>query len=75
MVYSVWVTESQVPLLTAKEAAKRLHVHVNTVKRMIRSGALPHYRFGERGDIRLSVEDVDAWLRARRKEGTDGTTR
>ena len=56
------------PLLTAKEAAARLHVHVNTVKRMVRLGEIAHYRFGVRGDLRFHAEDVDAWLAQQRIE-------
>ena len=59
------------PLLTAKEAAALLRVHVNTVKRMIRNGQLPVYRFGERGDIRISPRDIEAWLKRRRVEAND----
>jgi excisionase family DNA binding protein len=42
------------PLLTARQVAERLSVHPNTVKRLIRSGALEAYRLGRRGDVRVS---------------------
>lgn len=58
-------------LLTAKQAASRLAVHVNTVKRMVRLGQIPHYRIGDRGDLRFDPADIDAWLRKRRVEPSD----
>lgn len=58
-------------LLTAKQAASRLAVHVNTVKRMVRLGQIPHYRIGDRGDLRFDPADIDAWLATKRKEATE----
>ena len=60
--------ESPPPLLTAKEAAARLHIHVNSLKRIVRRGQIPHYRFGDRGDLRFAPADVDAWLVKQRVE-------
>jgi excisionase family DNA binding protein len=54
-------------LLTAKEAAAYLRVHVNTVKRLVKAGELRHYRLG-RGDLRFRREDIDDWLSTKRKE-------
>lgn len=62
------MTESPPPLLTVKEAAHRLGVHRNTLKRIIAKGRMPYYTVSDRGDIRVSVEDVDAWLREQRVE-------
>ena len=57
-------------LLTAKQAAARLSVHVNTVKRLVRLGEIPHYRLGTRGDLRFDPADIDAWLATKRKDST-----
>ena len=57
-------------LLTAKQAAARLSVHVNTVKRLVRHGEIPHYRLGARGDLRFDPADIDAWLATKRKDST-----
>jgi excisionase family DNA binding protein len=60
-------------LLTAKQTAALLNVHLNTVKRMVRLGEIPHYRFGVRGDLRFDPADIDAWLATKRKETTDAS--
>lgn len=54
------------PLLTAREVAKLLGVHPNTIKHMVRRKEIAHYRLGTRGDLRFRVEDVEAWLEGRR---------
>jgi excisionase family DNA binding protein len=53
------------PLLTARQVAERLHVHPNTVKRLIRSGALEAYRLGKRGDVRVSEAALARYLSGR----------
>jgi len=52
----------QRPLLTARQVAERLHLHVNTVKRMVALGLLPAYRIGTRRDIRVSEEQLAGYL-------------
>jgi excisionase family DNA binding protein len=48
-------------LMTAAEAADRAHVHVETVRRAIRSGRLPvAARIGR--SVRLSPMAIEAWL-------------
>ena len=49
-------------LLTARQVARLLNVHVNTVRRWNDSGILKAYRIGPRGDRRFSREDVDMFL-------------
>jgi excisionase family DNA binding protein len=52
----------QRPLLTARQVAERLHLHRNTVKRVIARGELDVYRLGSRGDIRVSEEQLARYL-------------
>jgi excisionase family DNA binding protein len=54
------------PLLTARQVAERLHIHVNTVKRLVGKGELGAYRLGSRGDVRVSEDDLAAYLETRR---------
>ena len=49
-------------LLTARQVARLLNVHVNTVRRWNDRGILKAYRIGPRGDRRFSREDVDMFL-------------
>ena len=49
-------------LLTARQVARLLNVHVNTVRRWNDRGILKAYRIGARGDRRFSQEDVDSFL-------------
>jgi len=51
------------PLLTIKEAARLLHVHVNTLRRWSNQGALKPYRIGSRGDRRFKRTDIDEFLK------------
>lgn len=50
------------PLLSAAEAAELTSVSVETVRRAVRSGALPAGRAGRR--LRIHADDLEAWLRA-----------
>lgn len=46
--------------LKAKEAAYRMNVHVNTLKKMLRSGmVMGAYRIGTRGDWRIPVKSLE----------------
>jgi len=49
-------------MLTARQLARLLNVHVNTVRRWDDRGILKAYRIGPRGDRRFSREDVDMFL-------------
>jgi len=49
-------------LLTARQAARLLNVHVNTVRRWSDRGLLKAYRIGPRGDRRFSKEDIQVFL-------------
>lgn len=52
------------PLVTASEAAKILHIHPNTIKR-IPPSELPFYRVSSRGDRRYEVAVLRQYLRDR----------
>jgi excisionase family DNA binding protein len=47
-------------LLTAAEAAQRARCSVETIRRAVRSGALPSRSVGRA--IRIAGEDLDGWL-------------
>ena len=50
-------------MLTAREIARFLNVHINTVRRWSNRGMLKTYRIGTRGDRRFRREDVVAFLK------------
>ena len=52
-------------VLTVREVAATLNVHVNTVRQWDDVGALKAFRIGPRGDRRFRREDVDAFLSQR----------
>ena len=52
-------------MLTARELARLLNVHINTVRRWDESGMLKAYHIGPRGDRRFSREDVTLFLAER----------
>ncbi len=55
---------TQEPLLSPSEVARRLGVHVETVRRLIRRGEIPGvFRFG--GVIRISESALTTWLQSR----------
>jgi excisionase family DNA binding protein len=45
-------------MMTVAEAARLLHVHVNTLRRWNEQGMLPCYRIGTRGDRRYRLTDL-----------------
>jgi excisionase family DNA binding protein len=49
-------------LLTARQVARLLNVHVNTVRRWNDRGILKAYRIGPRGDRRFNRDDVEVFL-------------
>jgi len=49
-------------LLTAKEVAELLHVHVSSVGRWSRAGKIKFYRVGFRGDMRFRLTDVTDFM-------------
>ncbi|MGD9142843.1 MAG: helix-turn-helix domain-containing protein [Dehalococcoidia bacterium] len=58
------------PLLTIREVAQMLHVHVNTVRRWSNQGIIPSYRLGVRGVRRFKREEVEELVtRLKKNEG------
>ena len=45
-------------LMTPREAAKTLYIHINTLRRWGNTGILPQYRIGSRGDRRFLRRDI-----------------
>ncbi len=54
-------------LLTAKEVADFMHVHVASVGRWSRQGNIKFYRVGFRGDMRFAMKDVMHFLKESRR--------
>ena len=49
-------------MLTVREVADMLHVHVNTVRRWSNRGILKAYQINNRGDLRFRQQDVALFL-------------
>jgi len=49
-------------LLTARQVARLLNVHVNTVRRWNDRGILKAYRIGPRGDRRFDKSEIEGFL-------------
>ena len=52
--------------LTVKEAAAILRVGTMTIYRIVQTGDLPAYHFGERGSIRIERTDLYRYMRQSR---------
>lgn len=50
------------PMLSLREVATLLHVHVNTVRRWSEKGILKSYQINRRGDRRFRQQDIDLFL-------------
>ena len=51
-------------MLSMAEVASLLHAHPSSVRRWVRQGILKCYRFGNRGDRRFSLEQVNEFIEA-----------
>ncbi|MFC2050892.1 helix-turn-helix domain-containing protein [Chloroflexota bacterium] len=49
-------------MLTTRQLAMLLNVHINTVRRWDEQGVLKAYRVGPRGDRRYNRQDIDVFL-------------
>lgn len=50
------------PMLTVKDVARLLNIHVNTARRWSDQGILKSYRITRRGDRRFRQEDIASFL-------------
>jgi excisionase family DNA binding protein len=50
------------PMLTIKDVARILNIHVNTARRWSDQGILKSYRITRRGDRRFKQEDIARFL-------------
>jgi len=50
------------PMLTIKDVARLLHIHVNTARRWSDQGIIKSYRITRRGDRRFRQEDIARFL-------------
>ena len=50
------------PMLTVKDVARLLHIHVNTARRWSDQGIIKSYRITRRGDRRFRREDILRYL-------------
>jgi len=51
-------------MITLKEVAERLGLHINTVRRYIREGKIPAVKFDKA--IRVEEEDLEKFIRERK---------
>lgn len=51
-----------VPMLSIRDVARLLHIHVNTARRWSDQGILKSYRITRRGDRRFRQEDIARFL-------------
>jgi excisionase family DNA binding protein len=54
--------ENMEPMLTIKEVATLLHIHVNTVRRWSDHGIIKSYQINRRGDRRFRQRDIAHFL-------------
>jgi excisionase family DNA binding protein len=53
-------------LLTISEVALAMKVSERTVRRLIKSGDLPAYRVGGRGQLRVEMSELERYVEAHR---------
>jgi excisionase family DNA binding protein len=59
------------PMLTVKDVAHLLHIHVNTARRWSDQGIIKSYRITRRGDRRFRREDILRYLAEFNESGID----
>jgi excisionase family DNA binding protein len=57
--------DRQTDWMRTPEAAKYLGVHIETMRRWAREGAVPAAKLGNRGGFRFRREDLDRFLEGR----------
>ena len=63
------------PMMTLKQVAQLLGIHVNTLRRWSNQGIVKTQRFGARGDRRFLPEDITQFLYEFSKSNGDKTTK
>lgn len=58
------MTDEIIMSLTTTEAARLLGVHVDTIRRAIKSGALGAFKLGKKGHWRIRREHLEQFLRS-----------
>jgi excisionase family DNA binding protein len=56
------IRDEVMPMLTVKDVAVILNIHVNTVRRWSDQGILKSYRITSRGDRRFRQQDIASFL-------------
>jgi excisionase family DNA binding protein len=51
--------------ITTSEVASKLNIHIETVRRWIRTGELPAVNIGGKGGYRMKKTDLDKFLQSR----------
>ena len=59
------------PMLTVKDLAHLLHIHINTARRWSDQGIIKSYRITRRGDRRFRREDILRFLAEFNESGTE----
>ena len=58
-------------ILTPKEAAEYLSIHVRTIYRLVKNGEIPGRKVG--GSWRFKKETLDEWLSGKERPFSEGT--
>jgi excisionase family DNA binding protein len=59
-------------LLTAAQAAERIGVHIETLRKWVRTGKIPRVSLpGKGSDVRFSKSQLDKWIADRSLKGSN----
>lgn len=58
-------------LLTIPEVAEAMKVSVKTVRRLITRGALPAFKVGDRGQLRVEEQELQRYIKSNRVRAAD----
>ena len=61
-------------LLTLREIADALQVSERTIRRIVNRGDLVGFKVGDRGQVRVKSEDLEAYLERQRVHAEDQAT-